>query len=233
MKVETARQLSRRAGAGWLALLGGGEFSFGETADADEAWLSKATEGTVGFVPAASGSTEYGTHFASYLEETFERRAETIPIYRPRDARRGKNATRIESAAHLYLGGGVPDHLLDAIVDSPCLEALQNKFEAGGTVVAIAAAAQTLGQVVRSLFGGKILPGLAWLPGGALDTNFDPDHDRRLRQLVAHPEVQWAVGIPSGAALLLGPEGEREVIDTVYALSDPEGELEVWQQDED
>jgi cyanophycinase-like exopeptidase len=230
MTVET----KRIPGAGWLALLGGGEFSFGETADADQAWLDRAEAvGAVGFVPAASGSLEYGTHFADYLEETFERRVETIPIYRPRDARRGKNAERVAAAAHLYLGGGVPDHLLDAIVGTPSLEAMQHKLEGGGTVVAIAAAAQALGQVVRSLFGSNLLSGLAWLPGGAIDTNFEPAHDRRLRQLLTHPEVHWAVGIPSGSALLLGPDGEREVIDRVYALGDPEGEIEIWQQDED
>jgi len=229
-KVATARI----PGSGWLALLGGGEFSFGETADADQAWLDRASAaGVVGFVPAASGSLEYGTHFADYLRETFERRVETIPIYRPRDARRGKNAERVDAVTHLYLGGGVPDHLLDAVLGSPCLEAMRRRLESGGTVVAIAAAAQTLGQVVRSLFGGNLLPGLAWLPGGAIDTNFEPGHDRRLRQLLTHPEVHWAVGIPSGSALLLGPAGEREVVDVVYALSDPEGEVEMWRQDED
>ena len=33
---------------GWLALLGGGEFSFGETEDADQAWLDKVPPGPIG-----------------------------------------------------------------------------------------------------------------------------------------------------------------------------------------
>ena len=70
--------------------MGGGEFSFEETELADASWLDKSPEGTVGFLPAASGSTDYGNHFAVYLDEYFERRVETVPIYRARDARRGR-----------------------------------------------------------------------------------------------------------------------------------------------
>ena len=44
---------NRLDGDGWLALLGGGEFSFGETEEADAAWLAKAPEGPIGFLPAA------------------------------------------------------------------------------------------------------------------------------------------------------------------------------------
>ena len=224
--VETAR----RPGSGWLVLLGGGEITFGETQDLDQAWLDLA-DGSVGFVPAASGSTEYGKHFAQYLDEAFSRDAETIPVYRARDARRGKNAARIDGVAHLYLGGGVADHLLDALKDSPSLEAIERKLESGGTVVAMAAAAQSFGQVVRSLFGGEAIPGFGWLPGAAIDTNFDPAHDRRLRQLMTQPEVRWGLGLPAGSALLLGPEGERQVVGTVFALDSADGDFEIWQED--
>ena len=63
--VATPRRLP---GAGILVLLGGGEFSFGETLDADRAWGAKPAPGPVGFIPAASGSADYGHHFAEYME---------------------------------------------------------------------------------------------------------------------------------------------------------------------
>ncbi len=69
-------RLAGRPGAGWIALIGGGEFSFGETEIADGAWLDKTPPGSVGFLPAASGSTEYGTHFATYLRESAGRDVE-------------------------------------------------------------------------------------------------------------------------------------------------------------
>lgn len=242
--------IGRIDGRGWLALIGGGEFSFEETEAADAAWLAKSparasagdlsgdstedlsdegfdgSDGVVGFVPTASGSTDYGNHFAVYLDEYFERQVETIPVYRARDARRGKNAERIAAADHVYLGGGVADHLIDALDGSPCLDALRAKLEQGGTVAAIAAAAQSLGQVTRSLFGGKLVPGLGWLPGGVVETNFEPKASRRLRRLLAHPDARWGVGIAAGAALLLGPGGELETVGEVWRLDDPEGEPE-------
>src|SRR5262245_21242267 len=142
------------ATGGWLALLGGGEFSFGETAEADRAWLERCPEGIIGFVPAASGSSDYGRHFADYMQETLGRAVETIPIYRDRDGRRGKNAERIRDCAAVYLGGGVADHLLDALPPGPCRDALLAKPGEGGMVIAIAAAAQACGARLRSVFAG-------------------------------------------------------------------------------
>ena len=210
-------------------MIGGGEFSFGETATADEAWLDKTPPGAIGFLPAASGSTDYGTHFATYLKESFDRDAETVPIYRPRDARRVKNSRRVASASAIYIGGGVSDHLLEALRETPALEALGEKLAAGGCIVAIAAAAQALGQVSRRLVGGGKAAGLGWLPGGVVEPNFHPSHDRRLRELLAHPESRWGLGLPAGSAVLLGPAGEIEIIGTVFCMTAADGDLEPLQ----
>ncbi len=217
--------IRRRAGTGWLALLGGGEFSFGETLEADRAWTAKAPEGAVGFVPAASGSADYGRHFTAYMEETFQRPVEVVPVYRPRDARRRRNLERIESAAAIYLGGGVADHLLAALAGTPAAAALADKLAGGGAVAAIAAAAQALGRVARDLRGVP-MAGLDWLPGGAVEANFSPAHDRRLRELMREPAVDWGLGLPSGSALLIGPDGQLEVVGTAFVLEDADGDLQ-------
>jgi hypothetical protein len=211
--------------SGWLVLLGGGEFSFAETLDADRAWIERLGPGPVGFVPAASGSSDYGRHFAEYLRATFDRAVETIPIYRERDGKRVKNAERMRACAAVYLGGGVADHLLDALAGGPCLEALRSKPESGGVVVAIAAAAQACGAVVRSVAGRETLPGLGLAPGLAIETNFDPGHDRRLRQLVATSTVTRGVGLSAGSALLLGGEGRFEAVGSVFTLAAAEADL--------
>jgi cyanophycinase-like exopeptidase len=217
--------LRRLPGGGWLALIGGGEFTFEETLDADSAWLEKTPPGPIAFVPAASGSTDYGQHFATYMREVFEREAVTLPIYRPRDARRGKNVERIAECSAVYLGGGVADHLLDALAGSPAADALVAKLAAGGVVVAIAAAAQAVGAVARSIRPGQTVPGLGWLPGGAIEPNFDPGHDRRLRKLLQAPDARWGLGLAAGSCLLLGPEGARELVGEAWTLDHPEGEL--------
>jgi cyanophycinase-like exopeptidase len=210
---------------GWLALLGGGEFTFGETEEVDEAWLEKTPPGPIGFLPAASGSIDYAKHFATYMEERFHRQVEIIPVYRERDARRGRNAERIRDCAAVYLGGGVADHLLDALAGSPALEALRRKREEG-IVVAIAAAAQACGAEVRSVFGGKKLDGFSFVAGAVVEANFDPAHDRRLRKLLLESPGHFALAIPSQSALLLGPGGIFEAVGTVFRLSGPDADLE-------
>lgn len=216
----------RVSGPGWLALLGGGEFTFGETVEADRAWMAKVgAAGSVAFLPTASGSTEYGDFFTGYMKEGFDRPVDVVPIYRRRDARRGRNLERLDESAAVYLGGGVTDHLLEALVDEPALERLGAKLGAGGVVVAIAAAAQAFGVAARSIFGGESVPGLGWLPGGVVEPNFDPGHDRRLRALLRAPGASWGVGIPAGAALLLGPEGAVETVGTVFTVDGEDGDL--------
>ncbi len=217
----------RIPGDGWLALLGGGEFSFGHTEDADRAWLAKTGEETaVGFLPTASGSTEYGGHFAAYLREHFNRETETIPIYRARDARRGKNRERIAESGALYVGGGVVDHLLDALAGSPAAEAMAEKLRGGGVIVAIAAAAQAFGEAARSPVSRRLVDGLAWLPGGGVEPNFDPRDARHLRALLELSAVRWGLGIASGSAVLLGPDGAVEVVGEAYVLDDADGDIE-------
>jgi cyanophycinase-like exopeptidase len=211
---------------GWLALLGGGEFTFGETEEADRVWLERCRPGPIGFVPAASGSIDYGRHFTAYMKEAFDREVEVIPIYRDRDARRGKNCERIRDCAAVYLGGGVADHLIDALAGSPALTALSAKLEEGGLVVAIAAAAQACGAEVRSVFGGRVVSGLGVLAGGVIETNFDPGHDRRLRKLLEGKPGVFGLGIPAEGAILLGPEGIFEAVGTVFRLTGPEADLE-------
>lgn len=220
----------RLPGQGWLALLGGGEFTYGETLDADRAWLEKTGPGPIGFIPAAAGSDDYPRHFAAYLAEAFGRETETVPIYRPRDGRRGRNSERIAAVPAVYLGGGVPDHLLDAIRETPAAEALAGRLATGGVVVTIAAASQCAGRVARSIFRGDLIPGFGWLPDGVVEPNFDPGHDRRLRRMLAAPGVRWGLGIPAGSAVLLGPNGAVEVVGTVFRVEGADGDLEVLEQ---
>jgi cyanophycinase-like exopeptidase len=210
-----------------LTLVGGGEFSFGETVDADRLWIEKTPPGPIGFIPAASGSNDYPRHFAEYMRETFEREVEIIPIYRERDGRRGRNSERIRDVAAVYLGGGVTDHLLDAILDTPAAEALTRKIMEGGMVVAIAAAAQCAGRFARSIFKGDLIPGFGWIPDGVVEPNFDPAHDRRLRKMLAGAGVTFGLGLPAGSAVALGPDRVVEVVGTVFRIEGAEGDIEV------
>ncbi|HEX2122657.1 MAG TPA: hypothetical protein VHL59_13540, partial [Thermoanaerobaculia bacterium] len=81
-----------------LALIGGGEFSFGETRAIDELLLARmpADRRTIAFLPTASGSAEYAVHLGDYfrkLDPSVE--VVNVPIYRGRDGRRPKNVSAI------------------------------------------------------------------------------------------------------------------------------------------
>jgi cyanophycinase-like exopeptidase len=220
--------LARVGNKGWLTLIGGGEFSFGETLAADKEWVEKLRPGPIGFLPTASGSTDYGIHFTEYMAETFNREVRTIPVYRPRDARRAKNMERLEESAAIYIGGGVSDHLIETLEDSPALETMARFLGSGGSVIAIAAAAQAFGTLARGMTGHRELTGFGWLPSGVVEANFDPAHDRRLRQMMGNSMVQWGLGLPAGSAVLMGPSDQYEFVGKSFLLGEADGDYKVY-----
>jgi len=54
-----------------LVLIGGGEFSFGETREIDEQLIARlpADNKRIAFLPTASGSAEYATHLGNYFKQ--------------------------------------------------------------------------------------------------------------------------------------------------------------------
>jgi hypothetical protein len=50
--------------------------------------------------------------------------------------------------------------------------------------------------------------------------------------MMRQPGVRWGVGIPAGAALLLGPDGAMEVVDQIYVLGSPDGEYSALEEDD-
>src|SRR6266542_3772252 len=84
-----------------LVLIGGGEFSFGETREIDEYLLRHLPPDrrTVAFLPTASGSAEYARHLGAYFA-SIDPSVETVnvPVYRGRDNRRQKNLNAILAA---------------------------------------------------------------------------------------------------------------------------------------
>src|SRR5688500_12947527 len=105
-----------------LVLIGGGEFSFGETREIDELLLARMPRDkrTVAFLPTASGSAEYAGHFGTYLHGLDPSvNVVNVPLYRGRDNRRQKNLTAILNAGMVYLGGGVTNNLAPMLRESP------------------------------------------------------------------------------------------------------------------
>lgn len=198
-----------------LVLIGGGEFSFGETREIDEVLLASmpADRRTVAFLPTASGSAEYAGHFGAYLRGlAADVTVVNVPVYRGRDSRRPKNLDAIRSAGLVYLGGGVTNNLLDTIRDSPTDAAMREAAASGAVIAAIGAAASSFGSFARDMRNGAVLTGLGWLERTAIETAFDPQNDVALRRLMSHPDVELGLGIPAKTALVIRADGEGEIV---------------------
>ena len=199
-----------------LVLMGGGEFSFGETREIDELILARMPRDrrTVAFLPTASGSAEYANHFGAYLASIDPTvTVANVPVYRGRDNRRQRNLDAILAAGLIYLGGGVTNTLLTTLRESPAELALRDAAANGAVVAAIGAAASSFGIRARDMRGGSAaLQGLGWVDGAAIETAFDPENDTALRRLMSLPEVTLGLGIPARTALVIGEDGIGEIV---------------------
>ncbi len=198
-----------------LVLIGGGEFSFGDTREIDELLVSRmpADRRTVAFLPTASGSAEYATHLGEYFRKIDPSiSVVNVPIYRGRDSRRQKSLDAILAAGMVYLGGGVTNNLLATVRESPADLAMREAAAKGAIIAAIGAAASCFGRVARDMRGASVLPALNWLDNTAVETGFDPSNDTALRRLMSVPEVELGLGIPAKTALMIGADGVAEII---------------------
>lgn len=196
-----------------LVLIGGGEFSFGETRAIDEFLLAQMPAGrrTVAFLPTASGSAEYAQHLGRYFAE-IDPSVTTlnVPVYRGRDARRPKNLNAIREAGMVYLGGGVTNNLLGTLRESAAELALREAAASGAVIAAIGAAASAFGAHVRDMRGvSAAIDGLNWIGATAVDAGFD---DTALRRLMSLPDVRLGIGIPAKTALAIRDGGTTEVV---------------------
>lgn len=196
-----------------LVLIGGGEFSFGETREIDELLLRERMPGRpVAFLPTASGSAEYGTHIGRYFK-TIDESVETInvPVYRGRDNRRLKNINGVFGAGLVYLGGGTTNNLLSMLRESPIEVALRDAAANRIPIAAIGASASAFGAYARDMRGGAPLPGLGWLANTVIETGFDPADDTMLRRLMSLPDVNLGMGIPPKTALIIREDGSTAI----------------------
>lgn len=208
--------LPRRIQNGWLILSGGGEFSFGETKEFDGFALAhmQPSRRSIAFLPTASGSLDYAKRLGEYFtgmapDTTFM----NVPVYRGRDVRREKNLEMIRSAGMVYVGGGTSNQLLETIIDSPVVIALEEAVSNGAVIFAIGGAASAFGTLTRSMTtGGAPLRGLDWLPRTVIDGSYDPAMQSRTAALLESEEVDAAVGLPAGSALAIAPDGAAQIL---------------------
>ena len=197
-----------------LVLIGGGEFSFGETREIDEFLVRRMLRKTIAFLPTASESPEYAVHLGKYFKQ-IDPQLETInvPIYRGRDSRRQKNLHHLLQAGMIYIGGGVTNNLLATLRESPAEMAMRDAAANGTVIAAIGAGAASFGMQARDMRSpASALPALGWLQQTAVETAFDPQDDTMLRRLMSLPDMNVGIGIPPGTAVAIESGGTTSVL---------------------
>ncbi|MGD1994904.1 MAG: Type 1 glutamine amidotransferase-like domain-containing protein [Anaerolineae bacterium] len=205
--------LRRLAGAGWLVLVGGGDWQQSETGEVDSEILVRASlSAPVAYVPAALGSTARGEDLLDYYIDLGGPRGYVVPIVEPSQAREPENCRLLSQAGLIYLDDGDSLQLTQTLWASPALDAMAEAFKRGAMVVGVGAGAAALGAWVledpKVPSGGT---GWGWLPDIVVVPHFSgakaaPGLQAALR---ARPGL-LGLGIPRGVALALGPEKRVE-----------------------
>jgi cyanophycinase len=208
MAFTQAGPLRWRAGAGWLALIGGGRFETTESIDynAIEAMIDEAP---IAFVPAASGAADYGEAFLEHYEGLGAPPGYVVPIHDRASANEAGNAQQLARAGLIYIGGGDTQRLLDALHDSAALKAIASAYDNGAVIVGMSAGAMALAAWgVSSDEGVGVLRGWGWLPDAIVAPHYDADRAEALREALLEQPNMIGLGLPEDTALVFSPEGD-------------------------
>ncbi len=202
-----AGPLRWHTGQGWLVLVGGGELE--ELMDIHRAAIeAMSDESPVVYIPTASESPDEGRGRGQIVSEQIEELGGPVgyvaPIFTHADAADSRNVRRVTQAGLVYLGGGNAQRLIETWSGAPALDALVAAYAAGAVIVAEGNAACALGMWGLTE-GGDILAGWGWLPDALVCPAFN---DTALRDTIKSRPECLGLGIPRGAALVLGPENQ-------------------------
>jgi hypothetical protein len=191
-----------RDGAGWLVLSGGGDFASGETGDIEANALAHVPAGDPVAYIWAAGDVETADEYLVALDELGAPTGYLVDVLTEDD----ETIRRELSVAGLVIFGDGPNlKALRAGLLGAALDGISTAFERGAVIMGIAQGAAVLGSFLDEQTG------LGWVEGAIIAPGYDQDGvpERLHNLLLNHPDA-YGLGIGSGSALALGPDGEVE-----------------------
>ena len=194
--------------SGWLALVGGAEWTEGCSFDA--ALLERSATSIVTVLPTAAafenptGAVEWATRWFAALGATVE----ACDIRTRADADNEDLAAQLCAAKFVYVAGGSPMHLRSTLKDTAALAALSNGWHRGNTLAASSAGAMALCDPMLDPRGGAFSIGLGLLAAIAVlphAQGWSPERTKRTLKLLS-AGVQLAM-IDERTALVRSPTG--------------------------
>jgi cyanophycinase len=194
--------------SGWLALVGGAEWTAG--CSFDEALLQRSGTKTVTVLPTAAAfeNPTGAVTFASKWFKTLGASVEVCDIRNRADADKPELAEQLRNAEFVYVAGGSPMHLRAALKDTLAYQALRDGWAAGNTVAASSAGAMALCDPMLDPRGGAFGLGLGFIEGLAVlphANEWSAERTKRTLKLLS-ANVFLAV-IDERTALVRSPEG--------------------------
>ncbi len=202
-----AGPLQWRTGAGWLVLLGGGHWEENEIIHS-QAISAIADESPIAFVPAANPDPTYGESFLSFYADLGAPPGYVVPIVDQRSASDPANCRRLATASLIYIGSGSTVRLIEALEDTPAIEAIAAAFDSGAVIVGASAGAMLLGRWGMNADQGRIFPGWGWVSDALIVPHYGAEQTTAVRAALQRYPETIALGIPDEVALALGPDGD-------------------------
>jgi cyanophycinase len=205
-----------QTGLGWL-VVAGGEAQKSTVSDLlDTVTLRWAYPGRpIAVLPTAGGSLTELEELALSYGDLCGAGGYVVPVFDPADAHQADNCQLLAESGLIYLADG-PDAvgLARVLRGSLALRAVEQAFLEGASLLGVGGGAMALGSWMAAREArGPTDPGLDWLQNVVVEPRFaGAASATRLRGLLsAHPEC-LGLGIPEGAALALGPDGQVEPV---------------------
>jgi cyanophycinase len=193
---------------GWLALVGGNQWTEGCTFDRRLLDASGATEVVV--LPTAAAYENPDKQIARAVSwfEAMGASVAPIDVLNRRDAFDAEHVARVRNARFIYLADGGSLHLRSVLKDSPVYAALVEAWQEGAVLAGAGAGADVLCDPMVDTRGGAFTVGLGLLHQFALIPRYDtwsPEKVHRTADLA--PPGVTVVGVPQSTALIRDPDG--------------------------
>jgi len=168
------------------------------------------------FVQLATAAGREGQERLDYWQRIGKQQAERLgvevrflPVFNREDAESEEFVDSVQDTALIYFSGGDPNYLANSMRDTVLWQAIQNNFNAGGSLAGCSAGAMFMSQQVprirftnkEPVVGVGLLPKIQVIPHFNMIHKFVPD--AVVRALSDVPEGVTLLGIDDETALVL------------------------------
>lgn len=197
-----------RDGEGWLVLSGGGDSGTESTVnvvDVETLALSRIQWGEPVAYIWAGGDIEVADKHLAALEDLGAPTGYLVDVLTEDD---DTIRAQLTEAGMIVLGDGADVEVLRSGMVGVAVESMAEAFERGAVILGIGGGAAVLAEIVN---GTRNSGGLGWLEGGMVIPHIENEAQAALlRQMLQDHPAAYALGIGTGSALALGPDGQVE-----------------------